>query len=207
VQVMYSVMGGAVQKLPLPQPDSHVLPGIPWGAFDELLTPAFWRGQAWQHEKLGSYRDLRLGRTLSEEVAACMLGGFGMKAELGLAAFARLRDQGLLVGTPTVEALEVALSRPFVIHSRTCGYRFPRAEGALPVGVSRPSRGAGTPCQRHGAEGPPGRAPRHWAEDRIVDRPQLQGLQRGRHHRRAHPPSGTAHRPLRPGPGAAAPLS
>ncbi|ADO74602.1 Integrase [Stigmatella aurantiaca DW4/3-1] len=126
MQVMYSVMSGAVQKLPLPQPDSYVLPGIPWGAFDELLTPAFWRGQAWQHEKLGSYRDLRLGRTLTEEMAACMLGGFGMKAELGLAAFARLRDQGLLVGTPTAEALEGALSRSFVIHGRTCCYRFPR---------------------------------------------------------------------------------
>ncbi|WP_420826682.1 hypothetical protein [Myxococcus eversor] len=110
----------------MPQAESHVLPGIQWGAFEELLTPAFWHGQAWQHEKLGSYRDLRLGRTLAEEVAACMLGGFGMKAELGLAAFARLRDQELLVGTPTAEALEIALSKPFVIHGRTLGYRFPK---------------------------------------------------------------------------------
>ncbi|WP_438358957.1 8-oxoguanine DNA glycosylase [Corallococcus carmarthensis] len=59
-------------------------------------------------------------------MAACMLGGFGMKAEIGLAAFARLRDQELLKGTPTAEAIEVALSIPFVINGRTCGYRFPR---------------------------------------------------------------------------------
>lgn len=126
MQVMYSVVGGKVHKLPMPQAESHVLPGIQWGAFEDLLTPAFWRGQAWQHEMLGNYRDLRLGRTLTEEVAACMLGGFGMKAELGLAAFARLRDQQLLVEIPTAEALEVALSRPFVIHGRLLGYRFPR---------------------------------------------------------------------------------
>jgi thermostable 8-oxoguanine DNA glycosylase len=123
---MYTVVDGVLQKLTLPRASACVLPGIPWGAFDELLTPAFWRGQAWQHELLGTYRDLRLGRTLSEELAACLLGGFGMRAELGLAAFARLRERGLLVGCPSSQSLEAALSEPFIIDGRPIGYRFPR---------------------------------------------------------------------------------
>ena len=87
MQIMYARIDGDLQHLELPDSEEMVLPGIRWGAFDELLTPAFWRGQAWQHEKLGTYERLRLGRNLAEEVAACLLGGFGMKAEIGLAAF------------------------------------------------------------------------------------------------------------------------
>jgi thermostable 8-oxoguanine DNA glycosylase len=103
-----------------------VLPGIRWGAFDELLTPAYWRGQAWQHEIIGTYERLKLGRNLVEEVAACLLGGFGMKAEIGLAAFARLRDRGLLAGAPSVLELEPALAEPFSIRGVSRHYRFPR---------------------------------------------------------------------------------
>ncbi len=125
-QLMYTVVGDALQSLPLPPASACVLPGIPWGAFDELLTPAFWRGQVWQHELLGTYRELRLGRTLVEELAACLLGGFGMRAELGLAAFSRLRARGLLVERPSAQRLEAALSEPFIIEGRPCGYRFPR---------------------------------------------------------------------------------
>jgi len=126
MQVMYALIDGTVERLQLPDANEHVLPGIRWGAFDELLTPAYWRGQAWQHERLGTYRHLQLGNTLAEELAACLLGGFGMKAELGLAAFARLRDRGLLEGTPTESLLECSLEEPFVIRGHPRRYRFPR---------------------------------------------------------------------------------
>jgi len=126
MQEMYSLIGGTIECLELPDPNDFVLPGVRWGAFDELLTPAYWRGQAWQHERLGTYCNLRLGNTLLEEIAACLLGGFGMKAELGLAAFARLRDRGLLQGAPAEDALEHALAEPFVIRGHPRRYRFPR---------------------------------------------------------------------------------
>jgi thermostable 8-oxoguanine DNA glycosylase len=126
MQVMYAFINGALERLDLPDPSEHVLPGIRWGAFDELLTPAYWRGQAWQHERLGTYQHLRLGRTLAEELAACLLGGFGMKAELGLAAFERLRNRGLLQGVPAENVLEHALAKPFVMCGHSQKYRFPR---------------------------------------------------------------------------------
>lgn len=49
-----------------------------------------------------------------------------MPAEMGLAAFARLRDMGLLEA-PQVAEVEAALSRPFVTpHGSSRKYRFPR---------------------------------------------------------------------------------
>lgn len=123
---MHAVISGVVHSLALPAPEDHVLPGIPWGDFDEILTPAYWRGQVWQHQYIGTYGHFRLGRTLVEEVAACLLGGFGMKAELGLAAFARLRDFGLLNEPAAPSVFEEALGEPFVIHGQPRRYRFQR---------------------------------------------------------------------------------
>lgn len=127
MQLMYATIDGSLRCLALPGPDEFVVPGVRWGAFDELLTPAYWRGQAWQHQQLGTYTSLRLGRTLIEEVAACLLGGFGMKAELGLAAFARLRHHGLIgeLGSDA-ETLERVLAEPFRVDGVSRQYRFPR---------------------------------------------------------------------------------
>jgi thermostable 8-oxoguanine DNA glycosylase len=126
MQTMHAIICGVVHSLALPAPQDDVLPGIPWGRFDEILTPAYWRGQVWQHQHLGTYENPRLGRTLSEEVAACLLGGFGMKAELALAAFIRLRDLALLNEWASPQTLENALSEPFVINNELRRYRFPR---------------------------------------------------------------------------------
>jgi thermostable 8-oxoguanine DNA glycosylase len=125
MQVMYAVFDGIVSELSIPPPDALVLTRIPWGAFDDLLTPAYWKGQVWQHEHFGTYRNLRLGRTLPEEIAACLLGGYGMKAELGLAAFRRLREYGLLTPKTSAATLEQALSAPFLVQGRLRRYRFP----------------------------------------------------------------------------------
>ena len=125
MQVMYAIFDGIVSELSIPAPDALVLPSIPWGAFDDLLTPAYWKGQAWQHEHFGTYRSLRLGQTLTEELAACLLGGYGMKAELGLAAFERLREQGLLTPKTPESAFQKALAAPFFVQGHPRRYRFP----------------------------------------------------------------------------------
>lgn len=122
---MYAEIRGTTHLLEMPPAEAELLPGIRWGAFDELFTPAFWFGQCWQHENLGTYSQSRLGRTLAEEVSACLLGGFGIKAEMGLMAFRRLRDWNLLLGCPSEEDLSDALATPFQIAGRTRHYRFP----------------------------------------------------------------------------------
>lgn len=130
MQTMYAVVSGKVRELSMPPPDAYVLRDIVWGAFDELLTPAYWRGQAWQHNLLGTYDGLRLGRTLQEEVAACLLGGYGMPAELALAAYRRLRDAGLLEHTPSAAEIEQQLEAPFVLAGKERRYRFARQKAA-----------------------------------------------------------------------------
>ena len=138
MQTMYAVLDGAISQLQLPCSESELLPGIRWGSFDEFLTPAYWKGQAWQHERLGTYDDSRLGRSLPEELAACVLGGHGMPAELGLAAYRRLQDRGLLVTVPTMSALEAALSEPFANgKGGTRRYRFPRQKARYLAGCLR----------------------------------------------------------------------
>jgi thermostable 8-oxoguanine DNA glycosylase len=126
MQTMYAHIAEEVRELTLPSVHEEVLPGIRWGAFDELMTPAYWRGQAWQHTKSGTFCDFRLGRSLEEEVAACLLGGWGMPAELALAAYSRVREQNLLHAGTTAQKLESVLSEPFVVQGRERKYRFIR---------------------------------------------------------------------------------
>jgi hypothetical protein len=83
------------------------------------------------------YQPLPLGRSLREELAACLLGGFGMRAEVGLAAFRRLRAEGLLEGTPTAATLEGALARPFADGERIFRYRYSRQKAAYLSGCLR----------------------------------------------------------------------
>lgn len=138
MQTMYAALDGTIRQLQLPCSESELLPGIRWGSFDELLTPAYWKGQAWQHERLGTYDDFRLGCSLPEELAACVLGGHGMPAEVGLAAYRRLQDRGLLVTVPTISALEAALSEPFENgKGGTRRYRFPRQKARYLAGCFR----------------------------------------------------------------------
>jgi thermostable 8-oxoguanine DNA glycosylase len=96
-----------------------------------LFTPAFWRGQVWQHQLLGTYDDNRHGRSLSEELAACLLGGFGMPAWMGLAAFARLRERGLIFAGVSEGTICEALTEPLWLDGRARKYRFARQKAHL----------------------------------------------------------------------------
>lgn len=125
-QVIHHYVSGQILSLDLPDPEDEVLPGVSWGRADALMTPAYWLGQCWQADLLNLYGDFRLGTNLREEVAACLLGGWGIPAELGLMAFSRLRDHGLLEFASSATVLENALSEPFQVQGRARRYRFPR---------------------------------------------------------------------------------
>lgn len=128
--------------LRLPAAHCHVLPGVRWGRHDCLFTPAYWAAQAWHHAAELTAAPLRLGRTLVEEVAACLLGGHGTPAEIGLAAFESVRRAGLLVSAPASAAdVEAVLARPLLICGRTVRYRFARQRAIyLASALSRLSR-------------------------------------------------------------------
>jgi thermostable 8-oxoguanine DNA glycosylase len=136
-QVMHAFDGTGWREFCLPAAQAEVLPGVSWGAFDEILTPAFWAGQAWLHADSGRFAPYKLGRSLREEVAACILGGYGIPAEVGLAAFERLREQGLLEGSPSDVCLEDALAQPLLVNGRKLRYRFRRQKARHLSGALR----------------------------------------------------------------------
>jgi len=116
--------GPTVVQFELPAPNTQLLPGLKWGALDAFPTPAYWAYQVLARRVLAGPPQHRLGQTLAEEVVACLLGGHGVSAELGLAAFRRLRSDGLLRQTPSVEVLQDVLRQPLAVDGREIRYRF-----------------------------------------------------------------------------------
>lgn len=133
-QTVWAHTGSTVACLELPGPAEQVLPGVPWGHASDILTPAFWKSQCWFSTFEGRVpKDPRLGKSLAEEVAACLLGGFGIPAELGLAAFERIRQAGLLhrQAAPSYHDIYSILSTPLMRNGRQCKYRFPKQKSRL----------------------------------------------------------------------------
>ena len=113
------------EQFVLPDHDVEVMPGVAWGHYYATFTPAFWATQAWLDREDKIYSNFRIGDTLREEVAACLLGGYGIPAEVGLEAYYRVRDSGLLSGrSPSMETLYEMLSRPLLVNERPVRYRF-----------------------------------------------------------------------------------
>lgn len=98
---------------------------VNWQESSRLGTPAFWIDQTRTRVRPESYR---IGASLAEETALCLLGGHGITEMMALASFQRLRDEGLLAGAPSERDLYEALSRPFEFaeRPRPVKYRFPR---------------------------------------------------------------------------------
>lgn len=111
--------------LQLPEPEQEVLPGVPWGSVEAFPSPAYWAYQVLARRMLGASVQNRLGSTLREEVAACLLGGHGIPSEVGVAAFEHLRGSGVFAGAAPSEAeILRLLSAPLTIARRACHYRF-----------------------------------------------------------------------------------
>ncbi|MER9288611.1 endonuclease III domain-containing protein [Mesorhizobium sp. M0518] len=124
MQQVISLRDGKPVFLNLPDADTEVMPSVPWGNFAAVFTPAFWATQAWM-EMIDIRDKPGLGETLIEEVVACLLGGHGAPAEVGLAAYDRVREylQKNGAGLSLAEA-EALLSEPLSVRGRTVHYRF-----------------------------------------------------------------------------------
>jgi N-glycosylase/DNA lyase len=127
VQIVRGFSGSDARQRSLPGPSGELSPGIYWGSSDYLFTPAFWAAHAWQCSLAGQLPNRhKLGSTLREEVAACMLGGYGIPAEVGLAAYTRLREHDLVNRSACEHDLRDALTSPLWINGRCIRYRFAR---------------------------------------------------------------------------------
>jgi thermostable 8-oxoguanine DNA glycosylase len=116
---------GVEHNVLLPPPDAQLLPGICWGNPCELFTPAYWYAQYLMCRSATSKLSHRIGQTFPEELTACLLGGYGIPAEVGLAAFCRLRDESLISELCTDQRLlERRLQEPLCVKGRWVRYRF-----------------------------------------------------------------------------------
>ena len=125
MQHVISLHAGTPVRRDLPEPLESVMPGVIWGRFDEVMTPAFWATQAWMQELAGG-EAFGLGNNLAEEVAACLLGGHGAPAEVGLAAYRRVRAEMRRGARPHANAIEDMLTMPLEVGGRSVRYRFAR---------------------------------------------------------------------------------
>lgn len=115
-----------MMQLELPHAHEQLLPGVPWGRVSAFPTPAYWAYQVMSKRVLGGPPEYKLGKTLTHEVAACLLGGHGIPAAVGLAAYASLRDKGFLDSMPSEQTLMALLQEPLTVNGRQVHYRFAR---------------------------------------------------------------------------------
>jgi len=114
-------------RISLPDPTDEVLPGVKWGLIEAFPTPAYWAFQTYAQRLENKTVKYKLGKTLIEEIAACLLGGHGIPAAVGVAAFIHLRDNGVLDGSPAPESkLHELLKQPLSVNGRSVHYRFAR---------------------------------------------------------------------------------
>lgn len=120
------VMTAAAQvSIELPAADTEVIPGVRWGAVEAFPTPAYWAYQVLARRIASKSIRYKLGTSLCEEVGACLLGGHGIPASVGLLAFDHLKRKGAFEGSPPSEQdLYRWLAEPMQVDGKFVRYRF-----------------------------------------------------------------------------------
>jgi thermostable 8-oxoguanine DNA glycosylase len=148
-----------VFNLELPTPDAEVIPGVRWGAIEAFPTPAYWAYQVYARRLQGDRINYKLGASLKEEVGACLLGGHGIPASVGLAAFHYVKQLGAFSDQPpSEETLLEWLKEPIPVEGRLVRYRFAKQK----------ARYLAAALQKLASEQPPvgsGRVLRDWLLD------------------------------------------
>jgi len=108
-----------------PNANEDVLPGIKWGHFTQLYTPAFWKLHYLLSDFPSSESSHKLASNIIEEVVMCILGGYGIPSEMGIIAFDRFKERGIICNRGDFQEIYDALSSPFELEGgRQVSYRF-----------------------------------------------------------------------------------
>lgn len=109
---------------PLRRPDDEILPGLLWGRAEWIPSPCFWAALAATQPRAPEL--FAKPQSLVEEVGFCLLGGYGIRAEVNFAAHARLVGHGIYSRLAPAEEIETLLGAPLTVLGRSLRYRFPR---------------------------------------------------------------------------------
>jgi thermostable 8-oxoguanine DNA glycosylase len=109
-------------------PEDEVIPGVIFGRQEWIASPAFWAAMVdLEGDEVEDYVSAS-GTPLANDLAFCLLGGYGVKMELNRAAWLRLHEAGVLSSDPVpcADEIEELLSAPLEVNGRLQKYRFPR---------------------------------------------------------------------------------
>jgi len=131
-QELHGLFNDALRTHNLPDPEVEVIPGVYWGNAAAVFTPAYWAHILWLSE--AKYQRSSSGRcnTLPEQIAFCLLGGYGITWEMNHAAFHEIRSRGLFEEPARIEAI---LREPLDFDGRKARYRFPKKKSAILAGA------------------------------------------------------------------------
>lgn len=125
MQRAYVMLESMAVNVDLPPAETEVMPGVQWGHVEAFPSPAYWAYQVVARRIEARSINYRLGRTLREEVGACLLGGHGIPARVGLMAFEHLKAKGAFeICSPGEATLRDWLSEPIDVDGKRIRYRF-----------------------------------------------------------------------------------
>lgn len=124
----------------LPDARDTVMPGVLWGEFTHLFTPAYWVSQFWMngYDNDDSGKECNKYGNLVDETVFCLLGGHGISAELAYSVFWGCKESGLVDNMEDSEEVWLwHLSQKYMVNGRLVSYRFPKQKakyisGAMP---------------------------------------------------------------------------
>lgn len=127
-QTLHYWLGDTEMRRELPDADTEVIPGVRWGEPCALFTPAYWLSQFWMGGlDQASRSPYQAQGTLSEELVFCMLGGYGITAELAMAAFEACRDSRLISHfESSTDVWTEQLQQPLMVNGKLQKYRYPK---------------------------------------------------------------------------------
>lgn len=106
---------------------ANVIPGVLWGDHWVIFTPAYWLSQFWMNglDRCES-SPYKSSGSLAQEITFCLLGGFGITAELATAAFKRCDEHGHIANLEAdARAWTETLRQPLTVEGKIKRYRFP----------------------------------------------------------------------------------
>lgn len=127
-RVISLIIEGQVEQREIPDASEELLPGVRWGDPWILFTPAYWLAHAWMHQADRTATSRYCTKqNLLHELGFCMLGGFGITAELATAAFTSCKDAGLFDRFETRVGVWIErLSERLLVNQRLVKYRYPK---------------------------------------------------------------------------------
>lgn len=130
-QIAFIETEKGVIQIELPDENDEVLPNTKWGNVAGFPTVAYWFYRVLERRLKQTEVAYKLGDTLLEEVGACLLGGHGIPAENGLAAYHHMKSKGAFTGkVHNFQTLHSWLSEPIRLNGKTFKYRFAKQKAS-----------------------------------------------------------------------------